>query len=129
MAIEDVKTGGAFSRQFASLPEGVEKQMIAEYEEMLWRLMERASEATHSSLEPMFSTIDPNLPTLNTLPIGREGEDDTAGERVSEEYLASRVLNWASTLLVSGDEAKEKMRAPHKQEFLSPRRACFHDYR
>ena len=108
VAIEDVKTGEEFSRQFSNLPAGVEKQMIAEYEEMLWELMERASEATHSSLEPMFSTIDPILPTFNTTtPVG--SDDDTAEETVSEDTMAARIANWAMTLR-SGPEAKKKMR-------------------
>ena len=112
VAIEDVKSGEAMSRQFCNLPGGVEKQMIAEYEDMLWNLMENAAVATHLSLEPMFSTIDPNLPTFNSQSESDEDDTTTSPESVSDESLASKVANFGKTLRVSitGTEAKKKMR-------------------
>eukprot|EP00977_Amphora_coffeiformis_P000076 scaffold19_cov169-Amphora_coffeaeformis.AAC.1 len=113
VALEDVKKGEQFSRMFSNLPGGVEKQMIAQYEEMLWGLMEKAAEATHLSLEPMFSTIDPNLPTFNTQQhSGGSEEDDVTEETVQEESLASMVANFGKTLrrYSSGREAKKQMR-------------------
>jgi hypothetical protein len=63
IAMEDIKHGNEFSAEFKIMPRGIERFLATEYDDMLWTLMERVSGGTHISLEPMYSTIDPSLPT------------------------------------------------------------------
>lgn len=65
IALEDVKQGERFSAEFKQLPTGVERFLQAEFDETLWSLLEKVSNEVHSSMEPMFSSIDPNLPTFH----------------------------------------------------------------
>lgn len=126
VALEDVKKGEQFSRMYSNLPGGVEKQMITQYEEMLWGLMEKAAEATHLSLEPMFSTIDPNLPTFNTQKIGGVVEEDTTEDTTQDESLATMLMNFPKTLrnaVSSGKEAKNQMRRASIQRITTKK--CF----
>ena len=64
IAMEDVKQGEELSAEFKQLPKGVERFLISEFDDMLWELMRNVSNEVHSSMEPMYSTIDPNLPTF-----------------------------------------------------------------
>lgn len=130
VALEDVKQGEELSRMFSNLPGSVEKQMIAQYEEMLWGLMENAAGATHLSLEPMFSTIDPNLPTFDQ--VDRDEEEDITEATIQEESFASKIAGWGKTLrnsISSGKEAKKHMRQASiqrittKKKFLPDNRA------
>jgi hypothetical protein len=65
LALDDIKEGEKLSATFKLLPNAVEKFLITQFESMLWELMEEASKQIYSSLEPMYSTIDPTLPTFH----------------------------------------------------------------
>ncbi|CAB9496731.1 Dynamin-related protein [Seminavis robusta] len=64
IAMEDVKQGEKYSAEFKLLPVGLERFLENEFNEMLWELMLKVSGEVHSSMEPMYSSIDPNLPTF-----------------------------------------------------------------
>lgn len=65
LAMDDIKHGEQFSSTFQQLPQIVERHLAHHFDEMLWELLSHASELTHASLEPMYSTVDPNLPTFH----------------------------------------------------------------
>ena len=65
LALDDIKQGERFSSTYKLIPKSVEKFLVHEFESMLWNLMKEAADKTHCSLEPMYSTIDPHLPTFN----------------------------------------------------------------
>lgn len=66
IALADIKKGEEFSAQFKLIPSGVEKFLINELDEMLWTLLENTSRQIHTSMEPMYSSIDRNLPTFHS---------------------------------------------------------------
>jgi len=65
IALEDLKQGETFSASFKLLPTAIEKHLTGEFDRMLWDLMSSAADKTHCALEPMYSTVDPNLPTFH----------------------------------------------------------------
>jgi hypothetical protein len=67
IALEDCKSGEHLSHTFGLLPPHVEKWLIGKYDTMIWELMCFASEKTHISLEPMYTTVNPNLPTFTSV--------------------------------------------------------------
>jgi hypothetical protein len=79
LALDDIKAGGEFSSTFRLVPAQVEKYLSFEFDKMLWDLMVNAAEKIHSALEPMYSTIDPSLPTFHGSKIG--DEDETAKQK------------------------------------------------
>ena len=46
------------------------------FDEMLWGLMKRAADQTHCCLEPMYSSINPNLPTFLSDTTDIDAEDE-----------------------------------------------------
>ncbi|KAL3911949.1 MAG: hypothetical protein SGPRY_008506 [Prymnesium sp.] len=75
IALADCKQGESRSDIFELLPPHVEKWLISEYNSMIWKMMDFASSKTHSSLQPMYSTVNPNLPTF-TSAYTREHENE-----------------------------------------------------
>ena len=69
IALDDVKQGEEYSAEFKLIPTGLERFLVNEFDEMLWDLMLDVSNAVHSSMEPMYSSIDPNLPTFQCMKI------------------------------------------------------------
>lgn len=65
VALDDVKQGEELSAEFKLIPLGLERFLISEFDDMLWDLMVNVSKEVHSSMEPMYSSIDPNLPTFH----------------------------------------------------------------
>lgn len=65
IALEDVKRGEEFSATFKLIPPAVETFLTGKFDEMLWDVMMDAAKLSHQSLEPMYSTLDPNLPTFH----------------------------------------------------------------
>ena len=61
IALNDVRQGEEFSAEFQLIPTGLERFLVSEFDEMLWDLLVKASSELNSSMEPMYSTIDPNL--------------------------------------------------------------------
>ncbi|CAB9501388.1 dynamin-like protein C-like [Seminavis robusta] len=142
MALEDVKHGERLSDTFKLLPTSLEKLFLKEFDAMLWGLMQKAADKTHCSLEPMYETIDPELPTFHALRLGSTPEEglfkpDGNGGYVEvlsdEESTKSTWIEQAreklsSMLSLSGDDAKEFLlkeslsRARSKRCFLPEER-------
>ena len=88
---------------------------------MLWSLMTNVSNKTHFSLGPMYSTVDPNLPTFYAKKINStEGEEDTyvykngaytrlqSKEKKDEESFTQATKIRVNALISSsGEKAKE----------------------
>jgi hypothetical protein len=64
LAFVDVKAGGESSATFRLIPEQAENFLLKEFEDMLWELMKVAANKAIISLEPMYTTIDPTIPTF-----------------------------------------------------------------
>jgi hypothetical protein len=47
------------------VPAAVERHLVAEFKLMLWDLLQNAGDKIHCALEPMYSIIDPALPTFH----------------------------------------------------------------
>ena len=65
VAMEDIKQGEAMSAVFKMIPTSVEKFLSVQFDDMLWKLLSTAANQSHSALEPLYSTIDPQLPTFH----------------------------------------------------------------
>ena len=144
IAMEDIKEGSEFSAEFKLMPTGIEKFVAAEYDDMLWTLLQQVSKDTHSSLEPMYSTIDPTLPTLHLSELENEPEnelfvrnDEGQFERVSKvasdqrhASMIDNVKNSLARLFTTGSAAKEFLkkewmqRAVTRTAFLSDERSA-----
>ena len=145
VALDDIKQGERFSSQMKLLPLSVEKFLIHEFDEMLWELMSSVSEKSHDGLEPMYSTVDPTLPTFHI--VDDEKEDmlqakyilennqyvlQKAKSEMAQEGIISGVKRNVSALMKlaggSGSEAKallkeeNEKRATSKKNFLSDER-------
>jgi hypothetical protein len=130
VALEDIKKGTELSLTFKLLPPHIDRILTAEYEEMLWELMVNAADKIHCSMEPMFSTIDPSIPTFHTLPTKNTSPDIPLYMRQhdgnfipvpSEEKKIERsLMEWATQKLDalvngSGTQAKEFLRKERRQ--------------
>ena len=73
IALEDVKHGDELSATFKLVPTAVESHLVRMFDDMLWELMVNAAEKSHLSLEPMYSSLDPTLPTF--LPLDEDTSD------------------------------------------------------
>ena len=146
IAMEDIKHGSEFSAEFKLMPTGIERFLAAEYDDMLWSLLEKVSMETHSSLEPMYSTIDPNLPTFHPNKLETEPDKQRfylrndqggfveASKAADENYCDSIVaaLKNKVTALISnnGSEAKQFLKhesvkqAKSRKNFLSDERSA-----
>jgi len=64
LAFVDVKSSGESAYLFRLIPEPAEQFLLKEFEDMLWELMRDAANKAIISLEPMYTTIDPTIPTF-----------------------------------------------------------------
>ena len=146
IAVEDVKQGEKFSSEFKQIPTGVENFLLSEFEEMLWELLLHASKEVHSSMEPMYSSIDPNLPTFRCERIVNEDRKNLFVKRGDEEFVQvdedckdQYEQSWTTSMKekmmalfnsTSNNSAKEflkdenRRRATTKKSFLPDERAA-----
>ena len=142
LALEDIKQGEEFSATFKLLPNAVEKYLVSAFDSMLWNLMTSAAEKTHCAMEPLYSTINPNLPTFHVSNVDDEGSPEEKyvmrdGDYVrvssAKENSEDGMISWAKHRLSAmitgtGEKAKEflrsesKTRATLKKTFLSDQR-------
>ena len=147
LSLEDIKQGEEFSSTFKLMPNAVEKYLNDEFDTMLWSLLKNAADKTHGVLEPMYSTVDPNLPTFHVTNL----DDDTSQAYFIEkngkyepantskesqlESITAKLTRKFSTLLAfngsgTGMEAKSFLksenrdRAMTKKAFLSDERTA-----
>lgn len=126
LAMDDITQGERFSSTFKLMPRGVEKELNDHFDNVLWKLMVNAAEKTHLSLEPMYSTVDPTLPTFN--PSTFHG-DDLEDDKV-QEGMIQKLAEKLKSLTSSGSEAKRYLkeenreRAKTKRHFLPDERTA-----
>ena len=136
VALEDIKKGSELSLTFQLLPANIYKLLTTEYEEMLWDLMVNAVDKIHCSVEPLFSTIDPSIPTFHSLPRNdistgiplyvRQQNGNYVPAASEKEKTEKSLMEWASqkvTALVngSGTQAKEFLRQERRQRAVKKR--------
>jgi hypothetical protein len=59
--MNEMQHANRFSDAFRVLHRTVEGYLSQHFDDLLWELMKNAAEKTHSSLEPMYTTINPNI--------------------------------------------------------------------
>lgn len=67
IALNYIKENGELSSTFKLMPNAVESHILRIFDDMLWDLMRHAAEKSHVALEPMYTTLDPNLPTFHPI--------------------------------------------------------------
>ncbi|KAL3942316.1 MAG: hypothetical protein SGARI_000308 [Bacillariaceae sp.] len=124
IAIDDVRQGERFSDTFKLLPRGIENYLTQRFEDFLWELMRKAAEMTHLSLEPMYSTVNPNLPTFQARDLEDNLDDDSALEKLMDRVKTK----FKAMVSGSNSEAKaylkneNRSRALVKKKFLPDER-------
>lgn len=130
VGIFDLKQGSSNTSKYLNLvPPAIETYLITKFDDMVWSLMETAANKTHISLEPMYSSLDPNLPTFHPIE-----DDDTKSDRYTKigngqyekvktkkEMREEGFVNFVKTRfenLLSMDEgkAKELLRSEGKKK-------------
>jgi hypothetical protein len=140
VAMADIKQGDEMSSIFKLLPSAVERYLSLQFDSMLWSLMEAAAEKTHFSLEPMYSTVDPHLPTFYASRFDEEDDweqvfvKDANGnfipkpktsEQAQEWFVSGLVRKMAALMSKSGNAAKSFLKAENssrarKKQFFLP---------
>lgn len=90
LALDDVKTGETFSSTLQLVPTGVEGYMSSRFDDELWALMETVADKTHCALEPMYGTVDPDLPTFVASPLDRMKNEEELFVRRGDGYVKTR---------------------------------------
>ena len=141
IALEDMKSGEEFSSTFQLIPPAIERHLLRRFDEMLWDVMKNAGDKSHVALEPMYSTMDPNLPTFHTTNMKDDDPDtfvrDSAGSYVQtpRKNTVAQMANKLKervTWMTSFDGAKAKdmlkdenrKRATEKKAFLPDERTA-----
>lgn len=142
LALDDVKTGEENSATFQLLPSSVENCLISKFEETLWNVMHNAADKTHCALEPMYSTVDPHLPTFSAQSANLTHQSENTYTKVDDQYIkvASRTETMEASskksymdrvnaiISKSGEKAKDFLRkesvsnAMSKKSFLQDER-------
>ena len=129
LALNDAKLGEEFSATFKLLPKAVEKYLMIQFDEMLWSVMSGAAEKIHCSLAPMYSTVNPDIPTFipsSDLKDKSKGNDNELEDQ--ESLFDATIRRLKAAALKSGKEAKEILkqesydRATMRKAFLQDER-------
>jgi len=128
IALDDIRHGEEFSATFKLLPRGVENYLNKSFDDVLWSLMKNAAEKTHLALEPMYSTVDPTLPTFHPTNLDYNADDGKEKEQFLTRMTKKR--KFESFVSGSGTEAKaylkeeSRARAHSKRNFLPDERTA-----
>jgi len=109
LAFEDVKTGGIQSSRYNLIPPSVVKYLHASFEDMLWTLMVSSADKALVCVEPMYTTIDPTLPTLYSKILDEEAAEferpgDSSNDKCQQSSLLRQFLNVTT---VTAQQAKQ----------------------
>ncbi|GAX09559.1 hypothetical protein FisN_16Lh254 [Fistulifera solaris] len=115
VALNDVRQGEEFSAEFQLIPTGLERFLVGEFDEMLWDLLVKASSELNSSMEPMYSTIDPNL--LDYCKVSKQELENGEKEEKKTWFQSFKDV----TQLV---REKHKKHATEKKSFLPDQRTA-----
>ncbi|GKY90499.1 hypothetical protein MPSEU_000023600 [Mayamaea pseudoterrestris] len=132
IALEDVKHGEERSSAYQHIPTAVEKYLKSEFDKMLWALMKLSADRIHCAVEPMYSSINPNLPNYH--PCGHMKDGDCPTYRMDEhgEYVSVLTqkqeveANWTDwvksrlrALTDGADKAKEFLKSEFQKKAMS----------
>lgn len=140
ISFRDLRVGSSVaSKKLNLLPPCIETYLVTQFDNMVWNLMEKAADKIHISLEPMYSILDPGLPTF--VPIETDSTEeryifqDGCYQRVplKEESQEQGILGYLKSkvegiLTLDDGKAKELMRvegrkkACEKKSFLPDER-------
>jgi hypothetical protein len=142
LAMEDVKHGQEMSATYKLIPAAVEKHLKLQFDDMLWKLMKLSAERIHCAVEPMYSTINPNLPNFHPSTSKEEEESQTyrvdehgayhplpSQKEQAEATLKDWVISKVQALTSGAGSAKEflksefQKKAKAKKSFLSSDRS------
>lgn len=126
IALADVKTNGELSGKLSLMPDIVQSHLLRFFDEMLWNLMTAAAEKSHLALEPMYSSLDPTIPTFHAL--NEDDEFDTQDltqdpqtpckkESKAYEMAGSIVKKFKAIFSFDGARAKSMLRQEAIQRF------------
>ena len=93
IAMEEIKKGSECSAEVKHIPGHIERHLFSIYDDMLWTLLEKASTEIHSSIEPMYSYVDPALPTFQQNKLGTTSPDP----QLSEYFLKNEQGRYVKT--------------------------------
>lgn len=138
IALEDVKQRDEFSATLKLIPSNVETFLTGKFDEMLWKVMEDAANSSHEALAPMYSTLDPTLPTFSATYLEEDDERElftvsNDGQYVKTPskkdsvvtHMMSKIKEKALSLvdLDDGNKAKQLLAEQNKQKALE--KNCF----
>eukprot|EP00979_Chaetoceros_neogracilis_P011309 scaffold2751_cov154-Chaetoceros_neogracile.AAC.3 len=142
ISLDDIKQGHQLSSTMKLLPPAVESHLKHEFDEMLWNLMVNSATKSHVSLEPMYSSLNPNLPTFHPdhLENGNGRDETYTLDENTKEYevtpskkemyqnkMVGRIKELCASI-VDGSKAKQMLRedtlkrATEKSHFLPDER-------
>ena len=137
IALEDVKQRDEFSATLKLMPSSVESFLGGKFDDMLWKVMEDAANSSHEALAPMYSTLDPTLPTFNATYL-EDDEDEELFTHHEGQYvktpskkdsfvsqIVTRFKEKAMSLhdLEDGEKAKQMLAEQNKKKALE--KNCF----
>jgi hypothetical protein len=141
IALDDVRQGEKYSSEYQLVPESIDRFLRDSFDNLLWSLMVGCSNCAHLFLEPMYSTVDPTLPTFERknhsegerqlFEKGDDGQYRPVSDTNEVEESGGGVLSWVNSLRNMGGTAKEakqqlrsnsEQRARRKLAFLPDER-------
>lgn len=110
------------------VPAAVERHLVAEFKLMLWDLLQNAGDKIHCALEPMYSTIDPALPTFHASDFKESEGTQERFVKSGNDYVSIKSEkeqakdNWADLIIRritaittgSGNKAKESLKIENR---------------
>ena len=114
LALDDIKKGEKFSATFKILPAGLERELYNYFDSFLWELMQESADKTHCMLEPIYSTVDPGLPTFHSLTLADINEIDEDSNPVW-----GKIKEKISSTFRGADEAKKFLKRESRDRALS----------
>jgi len=117
IALNDIKQGEEFSATYKLIPHGVsvERFLLTEFDDMLWSVLNGTAKQAHLSTEPMYSTIDPTLPTFHAQTL--TGDGDEGESNVDDTHGMTAYFNTKITALATkcGSAAKDFLKQENRE--------------
>jgi len=83
----DMKMRSVEAGRLLGICPGLENILSGHFDDMLWMLMQNAAEKTHVSMEPWYSTLDPNLPGFHPLEDDKDDDRELYVRNVHGQYV------------------------------------------
>jgi len=140
IALDDVRQGEMFSSEYQLVPPSIDSFLRDSFDDLLWSLMVECANNAHMFLEPMYSTVDPTLPTFTALvqknekderqlyemgPNGQYRPASKTDEDVEEMSGVSGAISWMKSLRGGGAAKQAKQHLRHNSERKARRKRSF----